>query len=143
LLKVFDMPVLADRSEDFICIVDRAWLDCLESQLTSVALNGGSTQEVIYDRRAPRLPIGYAVDEAFSPTVALDYGHSCRLITPIASPGSLPRRCLHRLITLESMAKFPGWASFNNIYLGGVSFHMATVVAIRAMFTIIIAYRQR
>ena len=137
------MLVLVDRTEDFICAVGKVWLDCLESQLTSVAVNGGSAQEVIHDRRTSRLPLGYGVDEAFSATVALDYGHSCRSVTPIPRLGSLPRRCLHRLITLESMAKFPGWASFNNIYLGGVSFNMATVVAICTIFTIVIAYRQR
>ena len=140
---VFDVLVLVDCTEDFVYVVDKVWLDCLESQLTSVALKGSSTQEVIYDRRAPRLPIGYAVDEAFSATVALDYGHSCRSVTPIPSPGSLPGRCLQRLITLESMAKSSRWASFNNVYLGGVSFHMATVVAICSIFTIVIAYRRR
>ena len=140
---VFDVLGLGDCTEDSICIVDRVSLNCLQSQLTSVTVNGGSAQEAIHDRRAPRLLIGYGVDEAFSATVALDYGHSCRSVTPIPSPGSLFRRCLHRLITLESMAKFPGWASFNNVYLGGVSFHMATVVAICSIFTIVIAYRRR
>jgi hypothetical protein len=140
---VFDVLVLVDYAEDSICAVDKGWLDCLESQLTSVAVNDSSAQEVIHDRRAPRLPLGYGVDEAFPATVALDYGHSCRPVTPIPSPCSLSRRCHYRLITLESMAKFPGWASSNNVYLGGVSFHMATVVAICTILTIVIAYRQR
>jgi hypothetical protein len=92
---VFDVLVLMDCTEDFVYVVDKVWLDCLESQPTIVAVNLSSAQEVIRDRRAPRLPIGYAVDEAFSRTVALGYGHSCRSITHIVSPGSLPRWCFH------------------------------------------------
>ena len=62
---VFDVLVSVDCTEDLAYVVDKVWLDCLESQPASVTVSLSSAQEVIHDRRAPRLPIGYGVDEAF------------------------------------------------------------------------------